>query len=207
MIDPKYGFVYETKERLETYTKWIADFSTGIAFYSDQFYGGVAVHHFTQPRESFYSNKGDESRVPMKISGNFGALFDIKRHFRSEKNIGDMSISPNIIVQYQRALTKGASYSYLNLGLYYTCYPMVLGLWYRNGLFRKVEYANKGDAFVFVAGIEYAFFKVAYSYDLTLPSKKIAKPPTGGAHELSLQFHLPCPVKSRRVRHINCPKF
>jgi type IX secretion system PorP/SprF family membrane protein len=208
MIDPKFGFVFQTKETLDKYSKGVADFSTGIIFYSDKFYGGVAVNHFTQPRESFYDNTGNETRLPMKISANFGAVLDIKQQRRREKNIGDMSISPNLIFQYQRNfLAKGESYSYLNVGLYYTCYPMIVGAWYRQGLLREGTYTNRPDALVFLAGIEYTFLKIGYSYDFTIPSMKVGKPSTGGAHEVSAQFHLPCPVKSRRVRHINCPKF
>ncbi|MDR1180976.1 MAG: PorP/SprF family type IX secretion system membrane protein [Bacteroidales bacterium] len=209
MIDPKFGFVYATKETLEKYSKGVVDFSTGIIFYSDKFYGGVAVNHFTQPRESFYESTGKEVRLPMKISANFGAVLDIKQQRRREKNIGDMSISPNLIFQYQRNLSSliGESYSYLNIGLYYSCYPMIVGAWYRQGFLRKQQYANRPDAFVLLAGIEYSFLKIGYSYDFTIPSIKAGKANTGGAHEVSAQFHLPCPVKSRRVRHINCPKF
>ena len=211
MIDPRSGFVLETKEKLETYKKGIADFSTGIAFYSDKYYGGVAVHHFTQPKESFYNSNGTETRIPMKISGNFGALLDIKKQLRREKNIGDMSISPNVIFQYQNRFAKdtgSASYSYINVGLYYTFYPMVVGLWYRNGLLRDGQYTNRPESVIFLAGIEYSFFKIGYSYDFTIPGNKaVPKMNTGGAHEISVQFKLPCPVKERRVRHINCPKF
>jgi type IX secretion system PorP/SprF family membrane protein len=215
MIDPKSGFVYQTMERLDVYTKGVADFSTGIVFYSDKFYGGIAAHHFTQPNESFYYTNGKEARLPMKLSANFGAVFDIKQYQRREKNIGDMSISPNIIFQYQNKFSGGLPYSYINVGVYYTIYPMILGAWYRNGLLRKMDgpdgkkyqYTNRPDAAVFLAGIEYSFLKVCYSYDFTIPSEKLNKMKTGGAHEVSAQFHLPCPVKSRRVRHINCPKF
>ncbi len=210
MIDPKAGFVYATAENLNSYNMIVADFATGIVFYSDKFYGGVAVHHFTQPKESFYNNDDPATRIPMKISANFGAVFDLKKQFRREKNIGDMSISPNIIFQYQNRFVKDTaseSYSYINLGLYYTVYPMVVGLWYRNGIFREGQYTNRPDALVILAGIEYKFFKIGYSYDFTLPDKQTNKMKTGGSHEISAQFHLPCPQKSRRVRHINCPKF
>jgi len=207
MIDPKSGFVYKTMEKLDVYTKGVADFSTGIVFYSDKFYGGIAAHHFTQPNESFYYNSGKEARLPMKLSGNFGAVFELKQYQRREKNVGDMAISPNIIFQYQNRFSGGASYAYVNVGMYYAVYPMVLGVWYRNGLLRDGKYTNRPDAAVFLAGIEYEFFKIGYSYDFTIPAGKINKMKTGGAHEISAQFHLPCPVKTRRVRHINCPKF
>jgi type IX secretion system PorP/SprF family membrane protein len=210
MIDPKSGFVKPTNENLDIYKKGVADFSTGIVLYSEKFYGGVAVHHFTQPKESFYNGDGAETRIPMKISANFGALFDVKKQYRREKNIGDMSISPNVIFQYQNRFvqdTSSESYSYINVGLHYTVYPMVIGLWYRNGLLREGQYTNRPDAVVFLAGIEYQFMKIAYSYDFTIPDSHNNRGQTGGAHEVSAQFHLPCPVKSRRVRHINCPKF
>jgi type IX secretion system PorP/SprF family membrane protein len=210
MIDPKAGFVKPTMENLDTYTKILADFSTGIIFYSDKYYGGVAVHHFTQPKESFYDNDDRTARLPMKISANFGAVFDVKKQYRREKNMGDMSISPNVIFQYQNRFVKDTvseSYSYINIGLYYTVYPMVLGLWYRNGLLREGQYTNRPDAFVILAGIEYDFLRIGYSYDFTLPDNKTKRMRTGGSHEISAQFHLPCPQKTRRVRHINCPKF
>ena len=211
MIDPRSGFVLQTQEKLETYKKGVADFSVGMIFYSDKIYGGVAVHHFTQPKESFYNQNGSATRIPMKLSGNFGGVFDIKKQYRREKNIGDMSISPNLIFQYQNRFAKDTgseSYSYINLGLYYTFYPMVVGVWYRQGLLRQGSYTNRPDAVIFLAGIEYSFFKVGYSYDFTIPGNgKVIKPSTGGAHEVSVQFNLPCPVKERRVRHINCPKF
>jgi len=207
MIDPKSGFVYHTNEKLDVYTRGVADFSTGIVFYSDKFYGGIAAHHFTQPNESFYDKSGNEARLPMKLSGNFGAVFDLKQYQRREKNVGDMSISPNIIFKYQNKFSGGASYSYINVGMYYAVYPMILGVWYRNGLLRDGKYTNRPEAIIVLAGIEYDFFKVGYSYDFTIPSAKANTPTTGGAHEISAQFHLPCPVKARRVRTINCPKF
>jgi type IX secretion system PorP/SprF family membrane protein len=200
MVDPRSGFIYSTKENLPHKTKVIADFAAGIAFYSEQFYGGVAVHHFTQPRESFFDLTGKEVRLPMKITGNFGAMLKLKQSMRSEKSMGDMYLSPNLILQYQNNFSGGYQYMTANVGMYFSCYPMVLGAWYRLG------YKNS-DALIFLAGVEYEWFKIGYSYDVTLPSNKYSKPNTGGSHEVSMQFHLPCPVKSRRIRHINCPKF
>ena len=200
MIDPKYGFVYATQEYFPRWTKGIADFSAGIVVYSDHYYGGIAVNHFTQPHESFFDNTGKETRLPMKITGNFGAVLDIKRHLKSEKTLGDVSISPNVIFQYQSRFVGGAAYTTANYGMYLTCYPMVIGGWFRQGL-------KNPDAAIFLAGIEYSFMKIGYSYDFTIPSRKYNRARTGGAHEVSAQFYLPCPEKSRRIKVINCPKF
>jgi type IX secretion system PorP/SprF family membrane protein len=202
MIDPKYGFVYHTKEELPTYTEGVADFSAGIAFYSERFYGGIAVNHFTQPKESFYDNDNDETLLPMKLSANFGAMIDFKRTMRTEKTPGDMSLSPNIIFLYQSRFTKGAVYTSINYGLYLSCYPMVLGTWFRQGI-------KNSDAVIFLVGIEQKVLKIGFSYDFTIPTNKtdVVKMKTGGAYELSAQFHLPCPQKSTRIPHMNCPQW
>jgi type IX secretion system PorP/SprF family membrane protein len=198
MIDPKYGFVYHTQENLPTWTTGVLDFSTGVVFYSEHYYGGIAVNHFTQPKESFFDNKGNETRIPMKLTANFGAILDLKRSVRQEKTLGDMSLSPNVIFQYQTRFTDGAVYSTINYGMYWSCYPMVVGAWFRQGF-------KNADAAIFMVGIEQEHFKVGYSYDFTIPST--FKPGTGGAHEVSALFYLPCPEKTRRIQRINCPKF
>ena len=204
MIDPKYGFVYSTDEKFPTWTTGVADFSGGIIVYSDHYYGGIAVNHFTQPKESFFANDttklSNDTRLPIKITANFGAVLDIRKYLKTEKTWGDVSISPNVIFQYQSRLVGGAAYTTINYGMYLTCYPMVIGAWFRQGF-------KNPDAAIFLAGIEYNFIKIGYSYDFTIPSKKYARARTGGAHEVSAQFYLPCPEKSRRIRNINCPKF
>ena len=143
-------------------------------------------------------NKDD--RIPLKLTAHWGANFDIKKKLRSTQSFGDMAISPNLIFQYQNKISGGYQYTTLNYGMYFSCYPIVAGLWFRQG-FKNV------DALMFLVGVEYKVLKVGYSYDVTLPSKKYLKPSTGGAHEVSVQYILPCPRSSRRLRNITCPKF
>ncbi len=200
MIDARYGFTYATAEQIAHQTKGLADFSAGLVIYSDKVYGGIAVNHFTQPKESFYDSDGAECRLPMKLTAHVGGNINLKSRLKHQKSFGDMSLSPNLIFQYQTKFSGGHAYTTLNYGLYFSCYPMVVGAWFRQG-FQNV------DALIFLVGIHYKFLKIGYSYDFTLPSKKYVKPATGGAHEISAQFDLPCPVKSRRIRNINCPKF
>ena len=200
MVDPKYGFVYSTAENISSYTKFVADFAAGVVIYSDNMYGGIAVHHFTQPKESFFDSGNKDDRIPLKLTAHWGANFDIKKKLRSTQSFGDMAISPNLIFQYQNKISGGYQYTTLNYGMYFSCYPIVAGLWFRQG-FKNV------DALMFLVGVEYKVLKVGYSYDVTLPSKKYLKPSTGGAHEVSVQYILPCPRSSRRLRNITCPKF
>ncbi|MBO4738156.1 MAG: PorP/SprF family type IX secretion system membrane protein [Bacteroidales bacterium] len=200
MVDPRYGFVYATAENIGNYTKFVADFAAGVLVYSDKMYGGIAVHHFTQPKESFFNSDSKDDRLPMKITAHWGANFDVKKRMRSKQSFGDMSLSPNLIFQYQSKISGGYQYTTINYGMYFGCYPVIAGVWFRQGL-------KNADALMFLVGIEYKVFRVGYSYDVTLPSKKYMKPSTGGAHEVSVQYILPCPKTSRRVRSITCPKF
>ena len=213
MIDAKYGFVNQTEENFPSWTTVVPDFSAGIICYSDHYYGGIAINHFTQPKESFfpdsirvgeneseYKDRINNTRLPIKITANFGAVIDIKKYMKTEKTFGDVSLSPNVIFQYQSRMMGGAAYTTVNYGMYLACYPMVVGAWFRQGF-------KNADAAIFLAGIEHNYFKIGYSYDFTIPSQKNNKMKTGGAHEVSVQMYFPCPEKSRRIRNINCPKF
>ena len=55
MIDPKYGFIYNTQENIANNPsyKQFPDFSTGFVGYTENFYFGFAAHHLTQPNQGF----------------------------------------------------------------------------------------------------------------------------------------------------------
>ena len=72
-----------------------------------------------------------------------------------------------------------------------------------NPITQPISYHNM-DAFIVMFGVEYEWFKVAYSYDATIG--KLANH-TGGAHEVSLQFLLPCPNKRKALKDLPCPSF
>ena len=119
MIDPKYGFVYETNETAPAkQSKAIADFSAGFIGYTKNFYFGLAVNHVTRPYEGFIS----VSRLPIKWTAHVGGYFDLKRRSRKSRSFGDISISPNIIYQHQM------EFHQLNYGFYLNYYPFAVGL-------------------------------------------------------------------------------
>ena len=197
MIDPKFGFVYETHEDVKYLSKGLLDFSLGMVVYSDKYYGGVAVNHFTQPKEGFLvENDNDMSNLPMKITAHAGAVFNLKQTSKMHNSFGDMSLSPNLIFQYQAKMSNGAAYTTLNAGTYFSAYPLTVGAWYRMGF-------ENPDAVIVLFGFEYERVKIGYSYDITVSEFT----ETGGAHEVSLQVQLPCPEKTKRIRPVVCPKF
>lgn len=167
----------------------LIDFSTGLLFgYNERLYGGVAVHHLTQPDNSFYSN-GD-SNLDMKITLHAGALVDMRDGLRSG-DVEDLSLSPNIMYQQQ------GKFHQLNLGMYLNVYPFVVGAWFRHNF-------ENPDAVIALVGFQQEKFKIGYSYDYTVSRLTNA---TGGAHEVSLAWQFPCGQKTVKQKAIKCPRF
>lgn len=182
MIDPRRGFVYNTREVVPSESKNYFDLSAGLLGFSEKLYFGVAVHHLTEPNEGMIG----ESYLPRKYTAHFGAVFPFG--IRQE----DMTWSPNVLYQQQ-----GES-SQINFGLYVTKGPLVLGTWYRVN--NKIE----DDALIALVGFKMDEFNIGYSYDLTT-SQLSGK--TAGSHEISLSYVFPCRPKKVRFETIMCPSF
>jgi type IX secretion system PorP/SprF family membrane protein len=219
MIDPKYGVIYQTSEDPSKYTLNIHSFDMAAGFlgYTPHFYFGVAAHHIVPilGAQGFISNGlGPYDYRPVKWTAHVGGYFDLKRKSKKETSFGDISISPNVIYQHQQ------NFNYFSEGFYLNFYPFTVGAWLRHGLTYKGEQYlgidengnpitqqvsyNNMDAFIVMFGVEYEWFKVAYSYDATISRQSNA---TGGSHEVSLQFLLPCPNKRKALKDLNCPSF
>lgn len=190
MIDRINGFTGMTSAQMPEHTNvWYLDFDAGILAYGPAWYAGFAASHLTQPSNGFYG----VTKLPMKFTGNIGALINIAEEARrtSSLGLGTPVLSPNFIYQYQ------AGFHYFNYGLYLDWMPFLVGVWFRNGI-------ENADAFIFQVGFQQDYFKIGYSYDVTV--SKLANN-TSGAHELSLGILLPCPEKKHKVKAIRCPSF
>lgn len=177
MIDARRGFVYNTNEIPGLNSKSGVDFSAGILGYSKRYFFGFAAHHLTQPDEGLLG----PSKLPMKITGHAGAALPVGG--KGSQTI----ISPNVLYQKQQ------DFQQLNLGLYVTKGSVVAGLWYRNQ-----------DAFIAVIGFQQHFFKIGYSYDVTISKLTNA---TAGSHELSFSLQFECKPKKKKFRLVSCPSF
>ncbi|MBQ7280740.1 MAG: type IX secretion system membrane protein PorP/SprF [Bacteroidales bacterium] len=189
-IDPVYGYIWTTQATPpEKTSSWFMDFHAGVLAYGESWYAGVAAAHLNRPDQGFYS----EDRIPMKITVHGGGMINLaeERRRTSSLGLGTPIISPNIIYQYQ------GSFHYFNYGLYLDWEPFMVGAWYRNGI-------ENSDAFIFMIGIQQDYFKVGYSYDVTV--SKLANN-TAGAHEISLGFLLPTPDPKKKVKAVRCPSF
>ncbi len=185
MIDPRYGFIYDTQEIRPQTRKGTTDFSAGLLGYTENFYAGVAVHHLTEPDDAFYG----VSRLPRKYTAHIGGIINLSGSSRALPS--DPILSPNFLYMRQQ------DFEQLNYGLYFSRMPIVAGVWYRH------SFVNP-DAVIALIGIQTDIFNIGYSYDITVSQLSNA---SGGAHEVSFAYHFPCIPERRRVRKINCPSF
>ncbi|MBT3207068.1 MAG: PorP/SprF family type IX secretion system membrane protein [Bacteroidetes bacterium] len=190
MIDRLYGIIYNTLETKPTnLSEGYFDFSTGFLGYNTQkkYYFGFAVHHLSQPEESFMGNSS--AVLPRKYTAHFGIEIPVfNRRFKR----GDFSVSPNIMYQRQQ------DFEQINVGMYFSRKDFVAGVWMRQNL--DLHY----DAVIMLVGFVKDNLKFSYSYDLTI--SKMAKE-TLGAHEVTLSVLLPCRQKRKKWESIACPTF
>lgn len=157
LTDPNYGFV---------------DFSTGFLIYSKRVFYGVAVHHLTEPHQSFYSGQDNVSKLPRKYTAHFGARLPIYLHGHNRKKF---DISPQLIVQQQ------GKFQQLNYGLFATKRGLTAGTWFRQ------NFGLRYDAVIFLVGFIKKNWQFMYSYDFTVSG---LRGDSGGTSEISLSFLL-----------------
>ncbi len=161
-IDPRYGFIYNTKEVQTTTNKGFFDCTAGLLLYSKYLYGGFAIDHLTQPNESFYSTV--PSNLPSKYTFHAGANIPLT------DSIHAISFSPNVIYLSQSDFNSWLAELTLKVKW------MLAGIGYR-----------KDDAVVFLIGFQNSFCRIGYSYDKTTSQLAGANAYT---HEVFLSYTL-----------------
>ncbi len=178
------------------------DVGSGLLFYSDQIWFGYSFYHINKPVKGLINN-------PEKARSNFRHA--IIGGYRFKYNIGRKVnlYSYNFHVIPTFLYKKQAKSDQLDLGLYFQYEDILCGLWYR-GIPVK-NYNNdlnnlNNESLIFLAGVRFESFSVAYSYDLVI-SKLVS---SGGAHEISLIFRYPPESKfvskHKKYKAVPCPK-
>lgn len=143
----------------------------GLLLYSPKYYIGMALKNLNTPDISFLSSQstGDASTIslPMRFTIHAGSQIILRQ---GNKNVDPTFISPNIMIQRQR------DFNQLNLGAYIAVNKVHGGLWYRHSLYN-------GDALITSFGVKKDFFKITYSFDITMSQLSIKQ---GGSHELGI---------------------
>jgi len=195
------GMHYEDLSSFSYKEKRGFDAAFGIVGYTPYLYFGIAMHHLFPIQDKLLSGPGEQFKtnwVP-KYTAHIGGKITILQKSRNEVNVGDIYLYPNFIFSSQ------GTFNYMHEGFYFNFYPFTIGGWLRHNF-------NNVDAFIFSCGVEYKFLRVGYSYDFILNKLE----GTGGAHEVSLQFTIPCnndrvvkkkTKKSMNYEPLDCPKF
>lgn len=192
-IDDRFGFIKQTAERKNMDNRTFPNFSTGFLFYTDQLYGGVAVHNLVEPNQSFYFEKSsdDQFKLPRRYTAHAGGIIYITQ----DRIVDDrIYISPNILYMQQR------NFNQVNMGFYLKRQVLILGGWFR-------QTSKNTDAVIGLVGLKFYRFRVGYSFDATVSGARSA---TTGSHEVSLSVEIKAPRKhsGRRVaKPMRCPEF
>lgn len=171
-----------------------ADFSFGVIYANDdKYFGGVAVHHLTEPQISYYQSGSDLSRIKRKYSVHGGMNINLSRGRVGDLYDEDLVLQPNLLFQMQ------GEFKQLNVGAYINQSFLSVGTWFRYNF-------ENADALIFLVGIEHNGIRFGYSYDLTLSNLGMS---SGGAHEISLaaDFCLYRDQSRRRIKAIKSPHF
>ena len=163
------------------------DFSSGILFFNDNFYGGISVHHLTQPGIAFFEGE----KLPMKYTLHMGYEFFPGARSRRRTQGEQVSFSPNLIIQSQ------GHFHRINYGMYANLQPVTAGIWLRQSF-------THPNSLIFLLGLKQVNYAIAYSYDHSLSGFSGIG---GGAHELGVLLNFNCGAQITKYRIINCPTF
>ncbi|MBT1711251.1 type IX secretion system membrane protein PorP/SprF [Fulvivirgaceae bacterium PWU5] len=206
--DPSTGQLIsqQTAETFQTQSaRTFVDLSFGGVFFTKSAWLGVSAWHLTQPNQSLI---GEESKLPVKLSLHGGFKFFMKPGTTGSgvyARKAERSISPAFQYRHQ------GEWDQMDLGLYFTFEPLVLGTWYRGVPFKKVGDAVNNESIVLLIGFTQIGAKdainIGYSYDYTISKLGTG---SGGAHEFSLVYTWPMrnprkPPKDKLM--IPCPDF
>lgn len=190
-INTRQGTLNPTSEKLPSKESvGFADFSAGLLLgYKEKFYGGLAVHHLSEPDIAFYDN--GESKLDMKITAHVGTIISLTGEYSKDNTADIWAVSPQLLYQQQ------GKFHQMNAGMYLNAYPFVGGFWYRHNF-------ENPDAVIAMLGIQFDALKFEYSYDYTISKLGNA---SGGAHEISLVYQFACYEKIRKIRPLEVPNF
>lgn len=186
-LDPNYGN-HGSSAELATLTDpnySFVDFSSGVLMYSKRLFYGIAVHHLTEPNQSFYTGNEDVAKLDRKYTAHFGARLPVYLYGHNRKKF---DISPQFIVQSQ------GQFQQLNYGIFATKRGLTLGTWLRQ------NFGFRYDAVIFMVGFMKKSWQFNYSYDFTVSGLRAD---SGGTSEISLTFLLNTSAKSKLLPFFN----
>lgn len=164
----------------------VVDFAAGVLFFNERYYGGIAMHHLSQPNISLTEEKLSLDR---KFTAHLGMQFEGGNRHSTFGRGADYFVSPNVIYQKQ------GPHQRIHVGLYGGIEPLMGGIWLQH---------NPGSrpTMVFLFGISWQDLRIGYSYDYNLSGFTDIR---HGIHEISLSILF---LHRKNNRHsARCPFF
>jgi type IX secretion system PorP/SprF family membrane protein len=191
-LDPVYGATLPNGTRNPTQetrpleqNRTLLDISTGFLVYTAGYHVGLSAKHLNTPDESFLkTQKNLRIGLPIlwMIHGGYEWVIQKGNRYR-----------PTIFASPTMMIAKQGDFMQINAGVYAGFGPIFGGLWYRQA------YTNS-DAAIVSLGFQQDFFKIGYSYDLTISGLAGR---TGGSHEIALSFNLD-PYSNKKWDYNDC---
>lgn len=207
-FDPATGqFINQpSAEQFNTnFSKTFFDISFGGVFFTRSAWLGVSASHLNRPNQSIIDER---SPLPVTLSFHGGLKFYMRPGVVGSgvyARDAERSIAPAIQYRHQ------GHFDQMDLGLYFTFEPLVLGTWYRGVPFKNIDGIINNESVVLLLGFTQIgardAINIGYSYDFTV--SKLGSG-SGGAHEFSLVYTWPMrnprkPPKDKLI--IPCPDF
>ncbi len=168
------------------------DFAVSGLVFTDRVWLGITGNHLMKLNQNI---PAQQEYAPFMFSAYGGIMFDMlsRAHItKTEKNV-------TLAFHYKTQ----EKIHQLDLGLYHTNAPFIIGIWYRG--IPLISNTESKDALTLLAGYQTGSLSFAYSYDLTM-SRLINT--TGGSHEISVNYKFEnLQSKRKKIRAIPCPHF
>ena len=177
------------------------DLALGGIFYSGNLWVGGALHNLLEPDQSLIDGDGADSPLPRRFSLHGGYRLPLRSTSTLRGQTADgreRSVTPSFNYRSQ------GKFDQLDLGVFFTFEPIILGLWYRGIPIKTVEGFSNNESIIIHLGLRKGNFNFGYSYDITISELGIN---TGGAHEASLiyNFRIGPPKPPKEVQRLRCP--
>ena len=187
MIDPYLGFILPTSEAVGNLQKLFMDYSVGFVGFSREWFGGISVHHLTQPGMS--ENKLDETILPRKFTIFLGRNFE----WPVGKKRGEpLILSPEFFFINQKR------YKNLKYGVVVEEKPFSVAFHLRHDM--KFSYST----LILSVGMNHSIVHLGYSYEVAV-GRQSSIMPAGGTHEIGISIHFADQIKKNADRAIKLP--
>jgi type IX secretion system PorP/SprF family membrane protein len=164
--------------------RFIPDFGTGLLFFNDKYFFGVAVDHLSQPDQSLYSDGWSPLKRKYTVHFEWSYPWFHSGHLRKL-----LKITPNVVIQSQ-----GSQHN-ITYGFYANHRGITAGVWNRIT-------TQKNTDLILMAGYVGKQMKTAVSYDFNVNGVGLY---SHGAVEISVSYLLKYPGRKSIFPYYEIP--